>query len=896
MVECVSFNPHLGFINNVTASRTSHHHDSSSRTPAEWPDPSRLCGWPIHFDSERGKTFWEPLGPVAEAWSVLGPRINARAQALAEHSAAFSIHMVMVGTSVQDAVPNVVFCVSDGTLQQALHSDSLLNDIIGACHPQIETDFCHNLPRLLAQDAPLVDLPEYDYLASSATPYPVWATEAEPRIGARLYVACRDGGPPRRATAGPVFSDGHQLYLITVRHLFNRQESTSSEMSSFQLDLDMDDSDADDMGDSGQGSGYLVAGETGYHQELAITSLDTPSASSDNDSPSSLVEEYQQPAKEKDPEIPRGAVYIGNALSETVEGVQRAIDCALIEVQASNPDDLNLISYDPSDSSKKIRVTKSADMTKLLPETPVIIATSSGPVRGTVLTTLAYIKPQFQLQSIAVYPIVTNDDMELEFGDCGSLVVQIRGDEAHMLGHILFGHPDTAVAYILPIDTILTMMTEVLNQIPSLPPGPWAPSARTEFASRKFYNDLKQPLITKKQRRRDQLGKLVSRMKSTHTLKKNRRKERLKARKYSFEELFFQLPPEIRDQVIQCLNFQNSMSLRQVSSRFRAAVSVNSSAISRRFLVSNPLPPLARTLYPHPSPDLTHIRMVGHCHAVAWRLADHIVWWLIKYMYLLKKEQHEALKVRMKQRLLPPLFLLGRFFEMCRAFLKKESLEEMGARNQEVSITFPFEKQIMGGCSSELLLQTQDAALVLITFLRAAMRPASKYGFLERIIRYGRVEPPSEREVAVALYYGGLEKITDVLDFTSLDKKTTAIRTYCKSLQQPTVQATQEIQAADDGSGLHGAEGPSGCSSSGSSATKTRRQVHLPSIISRLPDLDQTWRPSAEALLKERNVIRRRRDIKSYEVVLKELIVEGETRADRLYRQGHDLWHALSDR
>jgi len=878
------------------------HCDPSPGTPPRWGDPSQLCGRLVHYDSERGKTFWQPVGPASQAWSVLGPRINSRAQALARNSTAFSIHMVMIGTSEQDAAPNVVFCVDDGPLQPALRSDDLLNDIISSYQPPIGTDFCHNLPCLLAQDAPSANLPEHDCPASSAVSYPVWATDAQPRIGTRLYVACRDGGPPRMATAGPVFSDGHKLYQITVRHLFFKQETTSPFMTSFQSDLDMDDSDMDDLGCPGPANDPVASG-TFRHQELARASPSTSSSSSDTHRPLPFVESDRELGKGKDPEMPRGAIYIGKALPKTVEGVQHDIDCALIEVQASKTVDPNLVSYDPSDNSKKIRVTKPADMTKLLPETPVIIATSAGPVSGTLLTTLAYIKPRFQLHSVALYPVVMDDNMGLELGDCGSLVVQIRGGEAHMLGHILFGHPDTSVAYILPMDTIVARMAEVLDQSISLAPGPCQRenqtlNLRTEFASARYYKNLKLPLMAEKQRRRDRLEKFVVEMKHAHTMKKNRRKELRKARKYSFEELFFWLPPEIRDQVIDCLNFRDAMSLRQVSVRFRAAVSVNGSAISRRFLVSNPLPPLARWLYPNSSPDLAHIHMVGNCHAVAWRLADHIVWWLSERMFLLEKEQHQALKARMKQRLLPSLFLLGRFFNICRDFLKWRISEEIGAPEQGIPLTFPFEKQIMEGCSNELLLQTHDVALVLINFLRCVIRPPSQYGFLERTIRYrrARIDTPSEKELTAVLCYGGLETVTSVLDLATLDKRTTAVRAYCKSSSQSAGQATQAFQSTDGFSGHATPEGPSGISHSGTIATEMRQSLDLRCVLPRLPDLDQIWRPSAEAVLRERNVIQGRRDIKAYEVILKELILEGETRADRLYREGHDLWYALSDK
>jgi hypothetical protein len=881
-------------------------HRHTSRKPTG-QSPSKLRGRPVHVDLDQGKTFWEPVGPIVKAWSALGPRISARVQTIARNNAAFSIHIVMIGEFAETAAPHVMICLDDDELRRTLQDDGPLNNTIRDNHPHIDMDFCSNMPQLLANTGPSADMAKRGSPVPSTTPYSVWSTEAEPRIGARLYVACHDGGPPRIATAGPVFSHGKKHYQTTVRHVFFRQDDTPGLPSepSFGPDLDMDDSEPEDLNDGERGTGGPTTSTSANNTTKALSPQRYASPSP------SPGEQYQQhgPGKGKDPEIPRGTFYIGKAVPETIQGAQRAIDCALIEVQASDDVDPNLISYDPSDSSKKLRVTRPANMTRLRPQTPVVVATSSGPVSGTLLTTLAYIKPRFQRQSTALYPLVLDDQMELRLGDCGSPVVLVRGDEVHMLGHILFGHPGTAVAYLLPMTAIIEDMAMVLGpltpdgsislQPPPCQKGTVAQNKRTEFASPKFYKDLEESVMPKTRRGRGLLGKVFEKLGYTRSLIKAR-EEKVEVvpqtSSLSFEDLFFQrLPPELRDQVIDCLTFREAMNLRHVSTRFRAAVSVNGRAISRRFLVKNPLPPLAQDLYPHPSPDLIHIDMVGHYHAVAWRLADHVVQWLRRDMFLygsrFQKQQFQPKKVRMKQRLLPSLLLLGRFFEMCRLSLEEQ--ERQSARDRTDPITFEVSKDLMRICGNELLLQTQDVALILVTFLRRTMRAPSKYGTIEKALRQSRVDTPPDPEIAAVLYHGGLETIVNILDLEKLDKKVAAVREYCAPLSSliPATATSSSSQEAILASALVGSEEQRSLSD----ATTREERFDIHPLLSRLPNMEDVWRPSAEAVLIERAAIRGKRDLNSFEVALKELIRESETRADALYKNGHDLWHALSD-
>ena len=888
----------------MTACPTSQH----NVLPKNSPEKHRR---PLHIGARQGKTFWEPAGPVVEAWPHLGPRISARAQTLAGPDAAFSIHMAMIGGSTETATPSIVFCVNDIALQRAIRNDGALNNILRGYPLSIAVDFCPTLPRFLAQDAASVEFPPDDGPVCSATPFSVWATEAAPTIGARLYVKCRDGGPPRMSTAGAVFFHRGKAFQTTVRHVFFKPESvpTDPHQPSFQNDLEMDGSDSDDFDhDSDDSIGDSMDGETFCHGEPDGTLHDGSSVPSSTQGPPSFNDEEETDGRHpsengKDPEVPWGVFHIGTALPETIVGGQRAVDCALIEVQVSSDVDPNLVSYDPLDSTKKVRVTRPARMDKTpLSGTPVIVATSSRPVSGRLYKTLAYIKPRYQRDTVAVYPLVLDDDMSLEVGDCGSVVIQLKGSEVLMFGHVVFGHPGTAMAYILPMETIIDDMAELLSPDISLQPATYPKqklgnSIRTEFASPKFYEDMKEVVMPEKHVIRGFLDKIVDKVGNTRTLMKRNRQMEVVNHGYSFEDLFFRLPPELRDQVIDFLNFREAMNLRHVSLRFRAAVSVNGSAISKRFLENNPLPPLAQKLYRKESPDLAHIHMVGHCHAVAWRLADHMVQWLRRDMFLygsrFQRQQFQPKKVRMKQRLLPSLFLLGRFFEMCHDFLEEQvqSGADANSKADHIPITFPFKGQVMADCSDELLLQTHDVAVVLFTFLRRAMRPPSKYGSVERVLRHGSMKAPSDKEIAAVLYHGGLETMVNILDLEDLDKKAAAVRSYCASPHQPVEAVLKLSSSGRRRIGLNS-------ESNGSvtiTVTEKSQPLKLYPLLPRLPDLDHIWLPSAEAVLMERRVIRGRRDLNTFPVAMRELIPESETPADKLYKEGHDLWHALSD-
>lgn len=366
-----------------------------------------------------------------------------------------------------------------------------------------------------------------------------------------------------------------------MRHVFLRNESSSSLLqSTFPTDLDIDDSgsdfDSDHFNQSTHKTSDSFDGETYCSTDSDNTShgsSSVPFTVQESLSPSFIhaqeLDTSQPPRKGKEPKVPRGVIHISSALRETVEAVDRAVDCSLIEVQVVPEAHPNMVSYDPSDSTKKVRITRPADMIKIpLSGTQVVVATSSRPVSGRLYKTLAYIKPPCQREVVAVYPLHLDEDMSLEAEGCDSAVIQLKGSEVDMFGHVVFGvaiHAGTAVAYILPIDTIIDDITKVLKLLPleelSLHPGPQQGprvdgGMRIEFASPKFYRDMEEVAIPKKHVLRGLRDKLVVKVGNARALlKAESRIEVEVAQPYYLERLFFRLTPELRDQVIEFLDF-----------------------------------------------------------------------------------------------------------------------------------------------------------------------------------------------------------------------------------------------------------------------------------------------------------------------------------------------------
>ncbi|ORY62086.1 uncharacterized protein BCR38DRAFT_305195, partial [Pseudomassariella vexata] len=356
-----------------------------------------------------------------------------------------------------------------------------------------------------------------------------------------------------------------------------------------------------------------------------------------------------------------------------------------------------------------------------------------------------------------------------------------------------------------------------------------------------------------------------------------------KKTKTTFEVLFFNLPPEIRDQIIRLLPFRSAMNLRQVSTKWRAAVSSNASAISKLFLVRNPLPSLAQTLYPNLNQDMQYIQEVGHRHGVASRLAAHIAKWLSQEFYLHKsrEQQHhfQSTKRHIQQRLVPSLFAAFHFFEMYPKHLlqhnRSHERHDSLLRRHDVA-EFQFERASMEFYSNDILLQTHEIFDIIINFVRRLLSPPSYYGFWERSLRGYLKKAPRDQVYAAILCLGGLDVVVQLANISDVMQRRSAVDRFYASLPRtkkstPAVQST--FRAEVSRLFHHKAKPAAGSDKTGSIVPmRGLGEDDLRLLLPLLPALNDSWHHTAEALLLEKMVVGSRGDIKNYTQMLTELI------------------------
>jgi len=912
----------------------------SRHDPRElWADPPALCGMPLHYCPVAAQNCWDAVGPAAEAWSALSPRIRAVGDDLAPTDSTFSIHIVMIGESKCTARPCILFCTTDGRLHEAVRDCRFLQSIMTE-YPALTIEFSANPPEHLAHSAPpgalLAPGQQADPVADANG---VWAADVSQKIGRRFYIRDPAGGPPRIATGGPIFFYGTKAYQTTVRHAFSRLQKPppSEPQACFQSDLawesSSDDSDDDeaavdrvasrsrpaargDQRGSIQAVEHVTSSEDtgpGSTLGLGIDPASLPAATQIAPAaiPASADLEQHVDSGCVGSQMPADSIRIGTAMQETIGGGQRHLDYVLVEVQVSEDEDASLVSFDHVNKSRQIRVTKPGyvDMIKRDANPSVVVITSSRPANGKLLTTPAYVKPNGWSKSQTVYPIRMDEGQGLEPGDCGSAVIDIL--EGRVFGHIVFGHPGTKIAYMLPMGDIINDIAQVLGphaqlQLSQQRTGSGAmPSAGgrgraggrgeyrtfTEFASPRYYEGVNHRTMPEKHILRSLVGTIEDKVGGgIRALAARHRKTRRPRRDGTFESLFFSLPPELRDNIIQFLDFRSAMSLRRVSQRWRDEVSVNCLAIAKHFLDNHPLPLLATQLYPHTSPDVSHIQKVGSFHATASRLADYISTWLTREMFLhetrIQLVDFKTTKLQIKRRLVPPLFILVHFFQTYSQYLLRLSRhrgcpEEPAPCHIQSSIC-QLERRIMSHYDTPHILQTQDAALILITYLQRIMNPPSKYGRVERAIHHYLKEPPSDQELAGVLCLGGLDLTVRLLDTGGYDKRVAAVHAFLRSRPPPQLSQLQHAGGQSE--------------ETAALQANPHEPEDLRALLPHVPALDDIWHRTGEKLLLERGAIRTPRELHNYQQALHELIQRDEIPADQLYGNGHAPWHALCDK
>ncbi|KAJ2894795.1 uncharacterized protein MKZ38_007224 [Zalerion maritima] len=371
----------------------------------------------------------------------------------------------------------------------------------------------------------------------------------------------------------------------------------------------------------------------------------------------------------------------------------------------------------------------------------------------------------------------------------------------------------------------------------------------------------------------------------------------------TFEMRFFSLPIEIQDMVVNELPFRSAMSLRHVSRRWRSAVKANARVITNRFLTNDPLPPLVKQLYDNKAPDLQYIDEVGHRYTVASKLANHVSRWLSEEIFQHKSINTQERRRLIQKRLIPPLFATLHFVEKFPGslllYLRSESRNGAGPgggrRDRLPSSLYPFEEEMMSSYSDDILLQTQRMFEILLKFIDRIMRPMSYYGSVQKLFHgYLGKRPLPKESQGILVCFGGLEAVLLLAETSDYGQRLAIARKFVSTLR-----------SGLPGNSIRGQKTQPPIPSN-SSRVSSPLSIPVPAdiapedlklLLDNLPPLDKMFGPTARYLLtaRSRRAVTHPGDLKNYSQSLTELVRPTETMADRLYGDGHHLFHALLD-
>jgi hypothetical protein len=402
-----------------------------------------------------------------------------------------------------------------------------------------------------------------------------------------------------------------------------------------------------------------------------------------------------------------------------------------------------------------------------------------------------------------------------------------------------------------------------------------------------------------------------------------------KSKNMPFEENFFALPVELRDQVIAYLGVPDFLNLKLVSKSWHELVSVNETSISRAFLEYNPIPRFVVSLYPIPADlDLQYIYGLWRRLSMTSKLSRLMADWITTDMFLRKGEtQREFLpqQTRIRRRLIPILFTLSHFFEAYRHLHLHHLLENDHPLLPEGCKINPVERKIMNMYDNKTLLQVHQVFPFVLSYLKRKLRPPSYFGRLEKSL-YGYVRSPVPEHVhASILCIGGLREMTKILKIENYDDRRVAVDDWYSTVFQQPIDYTPEThrwslvfgqkkpKQSSSGTAAGGARNTTSASTSnrphtaqgaehnnakdikgkGKQTTNTTSSSsasiepisaeHARLLLQDLPTLEQIWIPTSEALLLAWRVVERSQDIKRKGQAMHELIVEEFTAADELF-------------
>lgn len=233
----------------------------------------------------------------------------------------------------------------------------------------------------------------------------------------------------------------------------------------------------------------------------------------------------------------------------------------------------------------------------------------------------------------------------------------------------------------------------------------------------------------------------------------------------SFDQLFLNLPSELKIQIIALLPLSDVLNLRLASRAWHGLVTLNELPIVR-YQLEHEVPAYAKRLYPISDASgytLHYLCGLWHRLHVAAKLAGRMCDWCTKEIFLKTTRDQVAefagQRERMYRRLIPLLFTIFHFFENYRK-LHLQYVQEHGHGVERTPYTLnPIEVQIMNMYDDRTLLQVHQVFPMVVASFCRRLRPPSYVGRLEKTIRgYLREKPADDVHTAV-LCLGGLRQV-----------------------------------------------------------------------------------------------------------------------------------------
>ncbi|KAI0447049.1 F-box domain-containing protein [Xylaria telfairii] len=386
----------------------------------------------------------------------------------------------------------------------------------------------------------------------------------------------------------------------------------------------------------------------------------------------------------------------------------------------------------------------------------------------------------------------------------------------------------------------------------------------------------------------------------------------------TFDQLFANLPNELKIQIVASLPLSDILSMRIASRSWHAMITYNESAITRYHLQHH-IPAYALRLYPEPDPSsmkLHYLCGIWHRLHVASKLSILISERVTKEIFLrttdAQRNEFAPQYERMRRRLVPLLFTIFHFFETYRT-LHLEYIKEHGhGLTLEPYTLNPIELKVMNMYDDQTLLKVHQVFPLVVSSFCRRLRPPSYVGSFERSIRGYLRDKPEDEVYVTALCVGGLRQVERFWEVKGYNKRRAAVDTWYQSVSTELVEHTPKPRRGFMGlrrkkSSLNTGEG--GRNAVDSTNHRERRgsdygrrgsdtstshwrdfvfgtslsegmpmgplaREQLQSLLPDLPDLHSIWLPTAEALILDRGIVGRPQDIKRNGPALLDLIRE----------------------